>query len=70
MSTSDPHSSPPKPDIEADTIVTHVAITTDIAIWDEIAAAGSRAVPAPEKKESHGEPKPGTQPEKAHEVKA
>ncbi len=42
-------------------MVTHVEITTDIAIWDENNAQGVRPCPVPEKKEGQDDPKPGQQ---------
>jgi hypothetical protein len=46
---------------KAAAVVTHVEITTDIAIWDESVTPGLRAGPVPEKKEGQDDPKPGQQ---------
>lgn len=46
---------------KAAAVVTHVEITTDIAIWDESVTPGLRASPAPAKNGYHDADAPGQQ---------
>lgn len=46
---------------KAAAVVTHVEITTDIAIWDESVTPGLRASPTPAKNGYHDADAPGQQ---------